>query len=1237
MFISRRLQKLFPLLVFLLALPFVVNAAPGANRVGPVKPSLQSFAKTPLSFEQHDLANQPAFLSRGLGYQMWLTPDESVITLNKPGLKDEKLSPAVETAQVRMKLMDANANPVMSGLDKQEAKSNYFIGNDKSKWKTGIDNYAKVKYEKVYPGIDLVYYGNQQKLEYDFLVRPGTDYKNIRMSFEGADQLTLDDMGNLILKTATGDLVQHAPVIYQEVDGKRNPVKGNYVLMAKNQVGFEVDDYDSRRTLVIDPVLDYASYFGGSNSDYGSTIQVIATGEIFVGGYTLSPDYPTFPDPPTTSPSLPFDDTYNALITYDNVIIKLDATGQLIYSTYLGGNNYDASKEMKVDAAGAVYMTGPSLSTDFPIVGGFQTSRSGSFDAFIVKLNPSGSSIDYSSYFGGGGVEFVRALALDNAGAVYIAGITSSNNSNFPLKNPLQSQNNGGSYDNFIAKINPAVSGANSLVYSTFLGGSDTEEVGGIYADSAGAVYIGGSSRSSGLATTGDTSLGGTRDGIIFKINPTGSTLDFATYLGGSGDDSITGIIVDSIGDIYVTGSTSSPINDSTESINFPNPNGVANLAGFVSPNASGSNAFVTKLSSGGSTLVYSSLIGGSGSDSGSKIAIGLDGRSYIVGRTTSSETTFPIFGATQPASGGSTDGTVFQLNPAGTNLEFSTFLGGAGNDYLQDIIFKDNKIYIVGSTDSTNITTVNNLGTSGNPPQSSNNGNSDILIAVISDLPAGSTDTEPPVISVVTTAITLEAGATYALVNDVGVTALDTIDGDLTASIVRGGATLPLNTALLGPQVITYNVSDAAGNAAVEKSRTVTIVDTTAPTCSPPADIITPTTGPLSTVAFGAATGSDVVGISSITNDAPTGGFPVGVTTITWTVTDTSSNFSQCTQTVTINPDSTLPVIVVNPVSVNAEAGSVYALAQDTGVTASDDVDGDLTASIIRTGATLPFSTNTVGVAFVINYNVSDSVGNAAVQKTRTVTIVDTTAPVCTAPADITTLATGTLTPVTIVNATATDFVEVVSITRSPLLNDFPVGTTVITFTATDAAGNSGTCSQNITINTIVAPFRGALVTRSVELPATSIDIPDRTMFHVPWDVVVYDYDQEPFFSSANPEVLKVPAGVSKIRLSGNFRFENLQNDESYRFLYIIKKGDPAFITAIASAKSTAFDPSGLVDIPAGIDLQQLQTNLNVTSPVLEVSQGDEFEVLVYQNSGQVIPLSRQPQQSWFSIEVIE
>ena len=240
MFLPKWLPKLFSILVFLLAFPLSVSAASD-----PVKPSLQSLAGVPLNFEQHDLQNKQAFLSRGMGYQMWLTPDESVVNLQRSsGLKHG--SPAPAGAQVRMKLLGANPNPAMSGVDKQIAKSNYFIGNDKSKWKTGIENYAQVKYEKVYPGIDLVYYGNQQKLEYDFLVRPGTDYKTIRMSFSGADLLTLDEMGNLILKTPTGDLMQHAPIIYQEVGGERIPVEGNYVLMADNQVGFEVAPYDSR-------------------------------------------------------------------------------------------------------------------------------------------------------------------------------------------------------------------------------------------------------------------------------------------------------------------------------------------------------------------------------------------------------------------------------------------------------------------------------------------------------------------------------------------------------------------------------------------------------------------------------------------------------------------------------------------------------------------------------------------------------------------------------------------------------------------------------------------------------------------------------------------------------------------------------------------------------------------------------------------------------------------------------
>ena len=1192
MFLPKWLPKLFSILVFLLAFPLSVSAASD-----PVKPSLQSLAGVPLNFEQHDLQNKQAFLSRGMGYQMWLTPDESVVNLQRSsGLKHG--SPAPAGAQVRMKLLGANPNPAMSGVDKQIAKSNYFIGNDKSKWKTDIENYAKVKYEKVYPGIDLVYYGNQQKLEYDFLVRPGTDYKTIRMNFEGADQLTLDEMGNLILKTATGDLVQHAPIIYQEVGGERKPIEGHYVLMADNQVGFEVADYDSRRTLVIDPVLEYASYFGGSLSDYGTSIHASSSGEIYLVGYTGSSGLST------TGAA---DTSHNG--SNDVLVLKLDATGALVYSTYIGGSGSDLGSDIKTDSAGAAYIVGNTSSTDFPINSGdFQDTLNVLNDVFIIKLNSTGSALEFSSYFGGSGSDYAYGIDIGSTGEVYFSGNTDS--TNFPSGSSGSTANGGGN-DIFITKMNPL----GTVEYSNLIGGTGNEQARDIVVDTSGAAYVTGyTNTSSGITTTGPSYGGGTRDGLIIKLNPAGSALVYATYLGGSGSDDSSYLDVNSSGNVYVTGAT--------DSVNFPTTTGA-----FTSPNPLGTSAFVTKLSADGSSRIFSTIIGGNGFDGGYEIKVGSDGRSYVAGVTIS--TNFPTANPIQAAHGndsGGADGFIIQLDSTGANLEFATYMGGSGSDSLYGMFLGDNKIYALGHSGSTNLTTAN-------PLQANNAGATDMFIAVISDLPGGAAaDTTAPVISVAPTAITLEAGATYNLTNDaVGVTALDDVDLDLTASIVRGGATLPLNTTSVGSQGITYNVSDAAGNAAVQQSRTINVVDTTVPTCTPPADIITPTTGTLTTVAIGTASGTDATGIASIVNDAPTG-FLVATTTVNWTVTDNSGLFSQCTQSVTVTADATLPVIFVNQASVNAEAGSVYT---DTGVTASDDVDGDLTTSIVKTD--LPVDTSVVGTVSTLTYNVSDSSGNAAVEKSRTVTIVDPTGPVCTAPADITTLATGTLTPVTIVDATATDFVGVTSITRSPLLNEFQVGITLITFTATDAAGNIGTCTQNIIINTIVAPFKGALITRSAESPATSIDIPDRTMFHVPWNVVVYDYDPDPFFSPANPEVLKVPAGVSKIRLSGNFRFENLQNDDSYRFIYIVKKNDPGSITAIASTKSTAFDPTGLVDEPAGIDLQQLQTNLNITSPVLEVLPGDEFEVLVYQNSGQVIPLSKKPQESWFSIEVIE
>ncbi len=317
----------------------------------------KNYGKLPLRFEKNNgqTDEQVKFLSRGNGYSMFLTPTEVVMVLSK-GSKQNKFDPLipqkieapekVESSVVRMKLLDSNKTPKITGEEKQITKSNYLVGNDKSKWKTGVSNYGKVKYEEVYKGIDLVYYGNQRKLEYDFVVKPGADYKEISFSFAGADKVSIDEKGNLILKTATGEVVQKAPIIYQEIKGQRVNVAGNYIFLDDERVAFHLGDYDKTQELVIDPVLVYSTFLGGSGNVIGKGIVVDSVGNVYVTGNIESTDFPT-----TTGA---FDETRNGPQT-DVFVSKLNVTGsELVYSTFFGGSVSEQSNGIAVDSSGNV-------------------------------------------------------------------------------------------------------------------------------------------------------------------------------------------------------------------------------------------------------------------------------------------------------------------------------------------------------------------------------------------------------------------------------------------------------------------------------------------------------------------------------------------------------------------------------------------------------------------------------------------------------------------------------------------------------------------------------------------------------------------------------------------------------------------------------------------------------------------------------------------------------------------
>ena len=670
-----------------------------------------SYGKLPLSFEMNrgQTDSQVKFLARGQGYGLFLTPREAVLSLraaqpnaghanaHKPTTgKGAKADKPARSAVVRMRLAHANANPKLSGLDLLPGTSNYFIGNDPSKWQTGVTHYARVKYAGVYPGIDLVYYGNQRQLEYDFVLAPGADPKRIELVFEGTRRLSLDRQGNLILATAGGELVQHKPVVYQEADGKRTEVEGRYVLRGRNRAGFHVARYDARRPLVIDPVLSYSTYLGGSGGDYSQAIAVDASGNAYVTGSTNSSNFPTTAGVPQLA--------YGSG-TYDVFVTKLNASGTaLVYSTYLGGSGADEAWSIALDGSGNAYVAGYTESGNFPTTAGaYQHAYGGGpFDGFVTKLNAAGTALIYSTYLGGNGFDNVLGIATDGSGNAYVTGVTGYGN--FPTTAGAYQTGSGGGYDAFVTKLNAAGS---ALVYSTFLGGSGEDDGSSIAVDSGGNAYVAGSTASSDYGTTPGAYQtgygGGTFDAFVTKLNASGTAAIYSTYLGGGGRDEALAIAVDGSGNAYVTGTTAYFLIGSTAYYDFPTSGGApqTNYAGGAS------DAFVTKLNATGTALVYSTFLGGSGEDKGRGITVDTDGNAYVTGWTASSN--FPTTANTyQPFyGGGSRDAFVTKLNAAGTALVYSTYLGGIGGDISYGIpIDASGNVYVTGYTSSSNFPT---------------------------------------------------------------------------------------------------------------------------------------------------------------------------------------------------------------------------------------------------------------------------------------------------------------------------------------------------------------------------------------------------------------------------------------------------------------------------------------------------------------------------------------------------
>src|ERR1022692_2254566 len=585
--------------------------------------ALANYGNLPLSFEENrgQADSQVRFLSRGSGYAILLAPSEVVLNVRAPGKPGQ---PAKQSA-IRMSFPGAKSSAAIAGGERQSAVSSYFFGKDPAKWLSGIPNYSRVHYRGVYPGVDLVLYGNQGRLEYDFEIAPGADPRAIRLAFDGVDGMRIDGAGDLVVSTAAGEMRQHKPIVYQESGGLRHTIDGRYVLQSHNRVAFEVGGYDARKPLIVDPVLSFATYLGSPGGELGFWISGAASPAPFPGisGGAQRNVYvtrfhpgrgPTFSRPP---PPLTAAQGGGGTEVF---VVKMNPTGALVYDVVFGGGLTDVGGGIAVDPLGNAYVTGFTTSPNFPITAGAPQNafygNSSNPNAFVTEVNAAGTELIYSTYLGGSGSFWGRAIAVDHSGNAYVTGTAAASGSTpFPLLNEISSTPSAG----FLTEINAG--GTTGFAYSTYLPAG----IGyGIAVDSSGDAYVTGS--------TGTESAPSPAQGYVLKVNAGGTSMGYSgvpVYLGSSGAQTVGfGIALDGQNDAYVTGMTSDP--------NFPQ---IYPQPGAAQSTYGGGlyDGFALKLNSSGG-LVYGTYIGGLGSnllpERGSGIGVDAAGNAYVSGTT---------------------------------------------------------------------------------------------------------------------------------------------------------------------------------------------------------------------------------------------------------------------------------------------------------------------------------------------------------------------------------------------------------------------------------------------------------------------------------------------------------------------------------------------------------------------------------------------------------------------------
>ena len=946
-------------------------AAPSAPDEATTARLSVAHSRLPIMFEANlgQTDSRVKFLSRGASYTVFLTPTEAVVLLSRGQLNASHArsrmrrptNGATDTTQavLRMKLVGGAAEPEVAGLEELRGKSNYFIGSDPEKWRTDVPLYARVQYKAIYPGIDLVYYGNQGELEYDFVVGAGADPAQIRLSFDGAQKIRTDAKGDLVLKTPGGEVRQRKPHIYQEVEGVKKEIKGRYVLKGRHEVGFALAGYDRDKPLIIDPVLSYATYLGGKVWDEAQDVAVDSDGYAYVTGFTYSTNFPSksaFQSDLTLHyPRVPETEPWKG---QDAFVTKFDPSkagaDSLVYSTFLGGESKERGLGIAVDSNGNAYVTGTTSSADrsqppgyqeeeFPVVNAYRAHlNTGGLDyphvcycddAFVTKLSAGGNSLLYSTYFGGSGADKVSGIAINSFANAYIIGTRGAEMANhleeydFPVRHEFQSALDGA--DAYVAKFDTTSSGDASLIFSTFLGGGGDSGFGIAVTPSGGNIYVTGTTGAPDFPTKNayQPQKGNGSNVFVTVFNDTRPlTLLYSTFLGGPGIGNSEGaaIAVDSSGNAYVTG---------LGNAQFPTRNAVAGT--FAR------GAFISKINPfliGDASLIYSTCLATSNAGQrGAGIAVDADGYAYVTGYV-DQDGGILIKEPIQPYGGGNYDAFVAKLNPSGNGLIYSTHLGGRLVDQgLGIAIDAAGNAYVAGFTESINFPTTPGAYCGTKPPRGPSPNPTDArdgFIARISekraDLVITTTASPNPVVTGATLTYTITVAnlgpdaarrviVTDNLAPEVGFVSstpattgsydsrtimFDSIAAGASVSVTidamvscfASDGTIITNTAT----VTSLTIDPDAGN---NSASLETIADNPPPEITCPDDIVT--MSPIVNYPMPRVV-DNCLGLMMTRCSPPSGSrFPVGTTTVNCVISDAGGNGSRCSFTVTVKENT--------------------------------------------------------------------------------------------------------------------------------------------------------------------------------------------------------------------------------------------------------------------------------------------------------------------------------------------